>query len=242
MRSSDIVPPPCGALARPAASAVAASGAAAERGEVVGAAEARLRRRRCVQQLRRRTPNSAAGSSHAGEQALRLLLQRKARGRPFRSRPPGWRACDRPARSASRRTSARRPCGRRIRAAVPAAAPRHAAACRRGARSAARPSLWDRWCGRSARPATRALKIAAAAGLPQRIRVASALHSHAGTSPVAYGARRGSLRKPRRDPCSLIHALAPASRLIGLSNLIETVIVPGTGNVHAGQGLRARTE
>ena len=54
-----------------------------------------------------------------------------------------------------------------------------------------------------------ALKIAAAAGLPHRMRVASALHSHAGMSPVAYGARRGSLRKPRRDPCSLIHALPP---------------------------------
>jgi len=31
---------------------------------------------------------------------------------------------------------------------------------------------------------------------------------------------------------------APAAELIGLSNLFETVIKPGTCNVHAGQGLR----
>ena len=39
-----------------------------------------------------------------------------------------------------------------------------------------------------------ALKIAAAVGLPHRMRVASALHSHTGTWLVAYSASRGSLR------------------------------------------------
>src|SRR5437868_15535527 len=84
-----------------------------------------------------------------------------------------------------------------------------------------------------------ALKIAAAAGLPQRMRVASALHSHTGVSAVACGARRGSLRKPRRDPCSLIYA-PPPQPFFGLLHLFETVIVPVTANVHAGKGLRAR--
>src|SRR5205814_9694684 len=83
-----------------------------------------------------------------------------------------------------------------------------------------------------------ALKIAAAAGLPQRIRVASALHSHAGMSPVAYGARRGSLRKPRRDPCSRIHAIPPPADFVGLSKLFETVISSATCNVHAAKALR----
>ena len=48
-----------------------------------------------------------------------------------------------------------------------------------------------------------ALKIAAAVGLPHRMRVASALHSHAGTWLVAYSASRGSLRNECRDFDSL---------------------------------------
>src|SRR3954464_11229793 len=82
------------------------------------------------------------------------------------------------------------------------------------------------------------LKIAAAAGLPQRIRVASALHSHAGMSPMAYGARRGSFTKPRRDPPSRIHAIPPPADFVGLSNLFETVIGSAIRNVHAAKGLR----
>src|SRR5205814_4132692 len=84
-----------------------------------------------------------------------------------------------------------------------------------------------------------ALKIAAAAGLPQRIRVASALHSHAGMSPMAYGARRGSLRKLRRDPCSPIHTIPPPADFVGLSNLFETVIGSAICSVHAAKALRA---
>ena len=140
---------------------------------------------------RRRVQQRAVGRKQrerlvaAGEQPLRLLRQRQTRPGLFgRDHQDGRRAIGQ-RRSASRCTSARRPCVRRNRAAAPAAAPRHAAACRRAARSAARPSPWDRWCDRSVRWTMRALKIAAAAGLPQRIRVASALHSHTGMSLVA---------------------------------------------------------
>ena len=150
MRRSKSGRSPCSPSACPAASAVAASGRGAERGEAFGAAKPGPRRRRCVQQRavgRKQRHRLVA----AGEQTLRLLRRAKDVARRLRLRSPGWPACDRRARSASRCTSARRPCVRRNRAAAPAAAPRHAAACRRAARSAARPSPWGRWCGRSVR-------------------------------------------------------------------------------------------
>ena len=121
----------------------------------------------------------------AGEQTLRLLLRSEARGPAFSvatTRMAGVRSASeireqvhisappmRPPNPRSRSSRGAAPCG-----SVPA---------RRAICSAAEP-LGSMVCPVSAVDEA-ALKIAAAAGLPQRIRVASALHSHAGMSPVA---------------------------------------------------------
>ena len=128
---------------------------------------------------------------------------------------------------------------RRSRAAVPAAAARRAAACRRCARSAARRCLWDRWCGRRARPAKRHRTTAAAVGFAHSTRVASALHSQAGSALVACAANFGSRRYESREPKSLIRVRPPGGAVIS-SNFVEIVIVPVGTKVHAARGIGAQ--
>ena len=195
-----------------------------------------LRRRRRVQQL-------AVGGEQrqrliaAGKQALRLVLERKTRpaASVATTRMAGVRSASeireqvhisappmRPPKPRSRSSRGAAPCG-----SVPAS---------RAICSAAEP-LGSMVCPVSAVDEG-ALKIAAAAGLPQRMRVASALHSQTGMSPSGIGRQARIAQKAKERPLLTHSRPAPEADFTGLSNLFETVIVRATCNVHAGQGLR----
>ena len=80
---------------------------------------------------------------------------------------------------------------------------------------------------------------AAAVGFAHSTRVASALHSQAGSALVACAANFGSRRYESREPKSFIRVRPPGGAVIN-SNFVEIVIVPVGTKVHATRGIGAQ--